>query len=113
MVGNSTAWHPRVGMICTLKPASEEALAGIPGRVVAVWPRFRSGDYLVTLEYARPVKLNHAFITHLDVFKSELECLAEGQDAASARWPEPRPRAADRSELHQCHHGRKGSAGAN
>ncbi len=82
MVGNSTAWHPRVGMTCTLKPASEEALAGIPARLVAVWPRFRSGDYLVTLEYARPVKLNYAFITHLDVFKSELECLAEGQDAA-------------------------------
>ena len=81
MVGNSTAWHPRVGMTCTLKPASEEALAGIPGRVVAVWPRFRSGDYLVTLEYARPVKLNHAFVTHLDVLKSELECPVDDQDA--------------------------------
>ena len=43
-----------------------------PTEVVRVWPRFRSGDYLVTLELAVPVKTHEGVIAHIDVFMSEL-----------------------------------------
>jgi hypothetical protein len=56
-------------------------LAGIPGRVVYIWPRFRSGDYLVTLEYPEPVKTKEGLIAHIDAFMSEL-CLVAPQRPA-------------------------------
>ena len=43
-----------------------------PTEAVRVWPRFRSGDYLVTLELAVPVKTHEGVIAHIDVFMSEL-----------------------------------------
>ena len=64
--------RPRTGTTLAFKPAAEPALAGIPARVVQVWPRFPSGDYLVTLEYDRPVKLRNVFLRQLDAFASEL-----------------------------------------
>lgn len=64
---------PSVGMNLTFKPDAATSLAGIPARVTYVWPRFRSGDYLVTLEYAEPVKFRNTLIKHIDAFTSELE----------------------------------------
>ena len=84
---------PRLGMKLAFKSGSTESLAGLPATVVYIWPRFRSGDYLVTLQYAEPVKLEHKFITQIDAFVSELEA-AEHNDAArtsqlswSRFWP--------------------------
>jgi hypothetical protein len=64
---------PTVGMAVTFKSDSSPTLAGIPAHVSYVWPRFRSGDYLVTLEYAEPVKFRNTLIRHIDAFVSELE----------------------------------------
>ena len=65
--------RPRLGMVLTFKASASQALAGIPGTVVEIWPRFRSGDYLVTLEYDRPVRLDNTLIRHIGAFASELE----------------------------------------
>lgn len=64
---------PMVGMILAFKNHPSHPLAAIPARVIYVWPRFRSGDYLVTLEYERPIKFKHEFITHIDALMSELQ----------------------------------------
>ena len=37
-----------------------------------IGPRFRSGDYLVTLEYARPLTYHNEVIQRIDAFRSEL-----------------------------------------
>ena len=60
------------GMILAFKREASKELAGIPARVIVVWPRFPSGDYLVTLEYAEPVQLKHEHIRHIEAFASEL-----------------------------------------
>ena len=49
-----------------------EVLADVPARVIYVGPRFSSGDYLVTLEYERPMKWGSEYITTIDAFMSEL-----------------------------------------
>ncbi len=67
---------PAVSMRLTFTAAACPELAGIPAEVTYVWPRFRSGEYLVTLEYQEPVKLGKVFIRHIDAFVSELELLA-------------------------------------
>ncbi|HEX6289028.1 MAG TPA: hypothetical protein VFZ66_07545 [Herpetosiphonaceae bacterium] len=64
---------PMVGMILAFKNHPSHPLAAIPARVIYVWPRFRSGDYLVTLEYDRPIKFKNEFITRIDAFMSELQ----------------------------------------
>ncbi len=71
----ASAYNPKpaVGMALTFKSESSPALAGIPAQISYVWPRFRSGDYLVTLEYAEPVKFRNSLIRHIDAFVSELE----------------------------------------
>jgi hypothetical protein len=74
---------PAIGMVLAIKASAAEPLAGIPGRVVHVWPRFRSGDYLVTLEYEQPIKTQHGLIAHIDAFMSELD-RPVGAHAASA-----------------------------
>jgi hypothetical protein len=63
---------PVLGMTLAFTPTSEVALADIPAKVVYIWPRFRSGDYLVTLEYTQSVKFGNEFIHHIDAFMSEL-----------------------------------------
>jgi hypothetical protein len=63
---------PKLGMTLAFTPLSEPQLAGVPARIVNIWPRFSSGDYLVTLEYARPVKLRNAYLRQIDAFVSEL-----------------------------------------
>lgn len=64
---------PTVGMMFAFKDTAARPFYGVPARVVSVWPRFRSGDYLVTLEYATPVRLRNENISHIDAFVSELE----------------------------------------
>ncbi len=68
--------QPALGMRMAFTAAAEPALADLPATVVAIWPRFRSGDYLVTLEYASPIKVGKEVVTHLDAFVSELYVLA-------------------------------------
>ena len=78
--GITSAKHPvkpAPGMTLAFKTSVSSDLAGIPAHVVYVWPRFRSGNYLVTLEYPRPVKLGKEFITGIDAFASELEVAIE------------------------------------
>jgi hypothetical protein len=64
---------PAIGMVLAIKASAAEPLAGIPGRVIHIWPRFRSGDYLVTLEYEQPIKTQQGLIAHIDAFMSELD----------------------------------------
>jgi hypothetical protein len=78
---------PKLGMTLAFKPTASEALAGMPAKVVYIWPRFRSGDYLVTLEYADSVKLGNEFIRHIDAFMSELEQPREFQGEHSEVRP--------------------------
>ncbi len=75
---------PTVGMVVTFKSDASPMLAGIPARISFVWPRFRTGDYLVTLEYAEPVKFRNALIKHIDAFISELEQPTAVQHPAAA-----------------------------
>ena len=65
--------QPQRGMVMVFKAESAGPLAGLVGTIRAVWPRFRSGDYLVTLEFPQPVPYGTEVITELDVFLSELE----------------------------------------
>ena len=70
----AAAYHikPMLGMTLTFKETSSEPLAGVSGRVIHIWPRFRSGDYLVTLEFEQPIRTGEGPISHIDVFLSEL-----------------------------------------
>ncbi len=68
-----TRVKPRLGMPLTFTATASPELAGISGTVTHVWSRFRSGDYLVTLEYTEPVRLRNQFIRSTEAFMSELE----------------------------------------
>lgn len=68
---------PQIGTTYAFTADAAKELAGIPANVISIWPRFRSGDYLVTLEYTRPVKLRNQVIQHIDAFVSELELVSE------------------------------------
>ena len=63
---------PKLGMRLAFRPGTEDALSGIPANIVHIWPRFPSGDYLVTLEFAQPVKVRNVFLRQIDAFLSEL-----------------------------------------
>ncbi len=66
---------PRLGMVLAFSGQRGTAVGGlvdVPARVVYIWPRFRSGDYLVTLEYAQPVRNGKAYLRQIDAFVSEL-----------------------------------------
>ncbi len=63
---------PFVGMKVAFKATEPAPFASVPSEVVHVWSRFRSGDYLVTLELAAPVRTNEGVIAHIDAFMSEL-----------------------------------------
>ncbi|HEX6288518.1 MAG TPA: hypothetical protein VFZ66_04965 [Herpetosiphonaceae bacterium] len=64
--------HPTIGMTYAFVESASQSLAGIPGKVIQVWPRFQSGDCLVTLEYPKPIKFRNALITRVDAFVSQL-----------------------------------------
>ena len=75
---------PKLGMTLAFQPTPAEPLAGIPAQVISIWPRFRSGDYLVTLEYAQLVKTKEGLIGHIDAFLSELCPVAARRPAPQA-----------------------------
>ncbi len=77
MITNISQMQPVVGMTLTFKATADASLAGVPATVVDVWPRFRSGDFLVTLEFAQPVKVGKEMVRHIDAFMSELDELVQ------------------------------------
>lgn len=83
---------PVRGMTVAFKATASEALAGIPATVIDVWPRFRSGEYLVTLEYGTPVKFRKALIRHVDAFVSELDPIANDPARPAETLPAARMR---------------------
>lgn len=74
MFGHNASTRVRVGAQCTFADPVAETLADASGTVIEIWPRLRSGDYLVTLEYAQPIKVGKELISHIDAFVSELRC---------------------------------------
>ncbi len=66
---------PTSGMTVTFTPDAEPDLAGMKATIVDVWPRCRSGDYLVTLEYAEPLLHGNDFVYQMEAFISELVLL--------------------------------------
>lgn len=74
--------HKQLGHVFTLKESASKELAGIPAIAIAVWPRFRSGDYLVTLRFFQAVKYGSELVTQIDVFASELEHVSREPDMA-------------------------------
>ncbi len=72
MASKLNSKKPFVGMNVAFKSTETAPYAAVPSKVVYVWPRFRSGDYLVTLELAVPVKTQEGVIAHIDAFMSEL-----------------------------------------
>ena len=84
MTTGTTYTKPQLGMTFAFPATPAEPLAGIPGRVISIWPRFRSGDYLVTLEYPAPVKTKEGVIAHIDAFMSELCPVAPKRAAPQA-----------------------------
>ncbi len=83
-----TAHHivgkPRIGMTLTFTTVASRELAGIPATVTYIWPRLRSGDYLVTLTYARPIKYDGENITQIDALLSELEMHERAHECSRA-----------------------------
>jgi hypothetical protein len=74
--GYARALHtirPASGKTFMFKSQTDSALSGIPAHVIHVWPRFRSGDYLVTLKFVKPVPIGNAFTHEIGAFMSELE----------------------------------------
>ena len=68
--------RPATGMTVAFKAAYSESLAGIPATITCILGHFPSGDYLVTLEYAQPVKFRAYFIRHIEAFASELDVVS-------------------------------------
>ena len=64
---------PAVGARYRFKVGASQSFADVPVRVVYVWPRFRSGDYLVTLEFDRPRRPGVEDSEQFEAFVSELE----------------------------------------
>lgn len=64
---------PVVGMNVAFKASAPESFVGVAAQVTYVWPRFRSGDYLVTLALEQPVRTKEGAVAHIDAFMSELD----------------------------------------
>lgn len=75
---------PAIGTLYAFAETASQPLAGIPGKVIQVWPRLQSGDCLVTLEYSQPVKFRNALITRIDAFVSQLQPINDQQHARAA-----------------------------
>src|SRR3712207_927408 len=89
---SDTRLRPRRGMLLAFTPASSQHLADIPAQVVYIWPRCRSGAYLVTLEYADAVRVGQAWIHHIDAFMDELYAPIPETSAGSVPSTQPTPR---------------------
>ena len=83
---------PKTGMTLAFTTTASRDLAGIPAPVPSVWPRLRSGDYLVTLDYAQPIKYDGEDIMQIDALLSELE--THGRFHYCSRGHHPMPEAA-------------------
>lgn len=75
---------PVIGMTLAFAEHASQSLAGIPGKVIQIWPGFHSGDCLVTLEYSRPVKFRNALITRIDAFVSQLRPIQDLEQSRAA-----------------------------
>ena len=71
-----------IGMTYAFAEDASQPLAGIPGKVIQIWPRLSCGDCLVTLEYPKPVKFRNSLITKIDAFISQLRPIHDQQRAA-------------------------------
>lgn len=76
--------EPVVGMTLAFTDHASQQLAGIPAKVIQVWPRLNSGDCLVTLEYPQPVKFRNALITRVDAFVSQLHAIHDREQSRAA-----------------------------
>ncbi len=70
--GDENLAKPVLGMTVAFRPSAEADLADVPASIVAIWPRLRSGEYLVTLEYDPPITCHHGVIQQVEAFMSEL-----------------------------------------
>ncbi len=93
MAARNNFSKPAIGMRYRFRVGATPSFADIPVRVVHVWPRFRSGDYLLTLEYDRPAYQEIEELQQFEAFLSELEPIpASGRETsaatptASSRW---------------------------
>jgi hypothetical protein len=86
---DNQAWGiaPASGMTVTFTPVAEPDLAGREAAIVEVWPRCRSGDYLVTLQYAEPLLHGNDFVYQMEAFMSELVVLHMPQRAQTSTPP--------------------------
>ena len=85
MATRTNCLKPVKGMIVALRNTASETFSDIPARVINIWPPFKSGDCLLTLEYAQPVKINNQLITHIDVFASEVYQPSSRERSCSTR----------------------------
>lgn len=63
---------PELGMTVAFAPAASKRLAGVPGKVSRVIARLNNGDYLLTLEYDKPVKVGDVLMTRIDALASHV-----------------------------------------
>lgn len=68
---------PVVGSTVAFKPTASQALADIPATLTRVVARLADGDYLVSVEYARPVKYGSERLTRIDALESRLYRLGQ------------------------------------
>ena len=73
--GSAPRFTPTCGMTVAFTAAASAMLAGVPAHISTVWPRLASGDYLVTVTYARPIAVRSVLLTHIDALVSDLEPL--------------------------------------
>ena len=70
-----SAENPVLGARMAFQASASAELAGISAKVTEIWPCFRPGDYVVTLEYEQPVRHGNIVSRRIYAFLSELEPL--------------------------------------
>lgn len=63
---------PAVGTVVAFKDTASQALAHIPGKVTRILAELADGDYLVSIEYPKPVSVKAAQFTRIDALASRL-----------------------------------------
>lgn len=64
--------RPVLGMTLAFKASASATLAGIPARVVLMWPPTGADERPVTLEYPEPVEVEHEAVRYVDAYMSQL-----------------------------------------
>ena len=77
--------RPQLGMMVILHDGAGSPLAGKTAEIVDVWPRFASGETLISLRLVDPVRLGRAVIAEIDAFLSEVDIVGQAH-----RQPERR-----------------------